>query len=53
MINISKEEAIVISYALEELLNSDDLAFGPSNEQLERLLTKFENLANNNKQNKL
>ena len=51
-INLNQAEVAIINYALEELLNSDDLAFGPSTEQLSDLLTKFENLANKLKQNK-
>jgi len=46
---LTETEAILASYALEELLNSDDnLPF----EQIRKLLTRFENEANNLKQNK-
>ena len=48
-INLNSEEATLIYYALEELLNSDDnLPFN----QISELLTKFEKLTNNLKQNK-
>ena len=46
---LTETEAILASYALEELLNSDgNLPF----EQIRKLLTRFENKANELKQNK-
>jgi hypothetical protein len=48
-IDLNQAEATLVSYALEELMNSDDnLPF----DQISELLTKFEKLANNLKQNK-
>ena len=48
-INLNSDEATLIYYALEELLNSDDnLPFN----QISKLLTKFEKLTNKLKQNK-
>tara|TARA_B100000963_G_scaffold114224_1_gene99453 strand:- start:17576 stop:17752 length:177 start_codon:yes stop_codon:yes gene_type:complete len=41
-INLNREETIIISYALEELLNTDDIEVPTS--LVDKLLTKFEKL---------
>jgi hypothetical protein len=41
-INLNREETIIISYALEELLNTDDIEVPAS--LVDKLLTKFEKL---------
>jgi len=41
-INLNRKETIIISYALEELLNTDDIEVPTS--LVDKLLTKFEKL---------
>ena len=50
-IKLNLDEVVIINYALEELMNSY-IQFGPSSEQLSNLITKFDELYCNLKQNK-
>ena len=53
---LNQAEATLIYYALEELAinrHPDDFPPGPAFDQLSELLTKFEKLTNDLKQNKL